>query len=32
MGNISQNVIDEAVGQWKEQVKVKEHHFKHLLK
>ena len=35
-GNISQNVIDEAVGQWKKRlracVKVKGHHFEHLLK
>jgi len=37
-GSISQNIIDKAVGQWKKrlraslEVKVKLHHFEHLLK
>jgi len=35
-GSLLQNVIDEAVDQWKKQlracVKVKGHHFEHLLK
>jgi len=35
-GSTSQNVIDEAVDQWKKRLracaKVKGHHFEHLLK